>query len=140
MTTKEPKLISLKEAAEISGYAPDYIGQLIRKGKIPGKQVYCNVQWMTTREAILEYLKKDRKERKPETIQKKAVEFARRLKIKILEKSKPDRLLSFSLYFIVAFSILFSLLLFYIVSVNIEKKIEKKALEKAYQLQIKENE
>lgn len=39
----EEKLISLKEAARISGYAPDYIGQLIRKGKIAGKQVYYNV-------------------------------------------------------------------------------------------------
>lgn len=140
MARKETKLINLKEAAEISGYAPDYIGQLIRKGKIPGQQVYCNVQWMTTREAILEYLKKDRKEQEPATIQKKAVEFARRLKIKILEKSKPDRLLSFSLYFIVAFSVIFSLLLFYIFSVNIEKKIEKEALEKARLLQIQENE
>ncbi len=137
-TVKEPRLINLKEAAQISGYAPDYIGQLIRKGKIAGQQVYCNVQWMTTREAILEYLRKDRKEPEPTTIKKGAVEFARRIKIKILEKSRPGQLLSFTLYFIVAFSIIFSFLLFYIFSVNMEKKIEKEALEKARLLQTRE--
>jgi len=51
----ENKLISLKEAAKISGYSSDYIGQLIRSGKIPGKQVYTNISWMTTAHAIIEY-------------------------------------------------------------------------------------
>lgn len=51
-------LITLKEAAKISGYAPDYIGQLIRAGKIPGKQVYCNIAWMTTAEAVIAYKNK----------------------------------------------------------------------------------
>jgi hypothetical protein len=55
--------ISLKEAADLSGYSADYIGQLIRAGKIPGKQVYCNVQWMTTPGAI-EFYKKHAKEQK----------------------------------------------------------------------------
>ncbi len=54
-TTIEKGLISLKEAASISGYSADYIGQLIRAGKISGKQVYCNVQWMTTAEAVMDY-------------------------------------------------------------------------------------
>lgn len=54
----EEKFISLKEAAEISGYAPDYVGQLIRAGKITGKQVYTNVSWMTTKEAVLGYKNK----------------------------------------------------------------------------------
>jgi hypothetical protein len=52
---KEEKMITLKEAATISGYSSDYIGQLIRSGKLYGKQVYCNVAWMTTKEAILAY-------------------------------------------------------------------------------------
>lgn len=51
----DKKLISLKDAAQISGYSSDYIGQLIRAGKIPGKQVYVNVAWMTTAEAVLNY-------------------------------------------------------------------------------------
>jgi len=45
--------INLKEASKISGYSPDYIGQLIRSGKISGKQVYTNVSWVTTAEAVL---------------------------------------------------------------------------------------
>ncbi len=52
------KLITLKEASQLSGYSADYIGQLIRAGKIPGKQVYCNIAWMTTAEAVMEYKNK----------------------------------------------------------------------------------
>ena len=53
----DEEYISLKEAAQITGYSPDYIGQLIRSGKIIGKQVYTNVSWMTTAEAVLAYKK-----------------------------------------------------------------------------------
>jgi hypothetical protein len=59
MTIHEEKgagYITLKEASERFGYAPDYIGQLIRKGKIEGKQVYANVAWMTTEEAMSAYV------------------------------------------------------------------------------------
>lgn len=48
--------ITLKEAAKISNYAPDYIGQLIRTGKIKGEQVYSNVAWVTTETEIRTYL------------------------------------------------------------------------------------
>ena len=58
---REPEYISLKEAAQISGYTADYIGQLIRSGKLPGKQVFLNVAWMTTREALQEYANKSEK-------------------------------------------------------------------------------
>lgn len=54
---EKDKMITLKEAAQISNYAPDYIGQLIRSGKIPGKQIYTGITWMTTAEAILNYKK-----------------------------------------------------------------------------------
>ena len=50
------RYITLKEAAKISGYSPDYLGQLIRKGKLPGKQIYLNVAWVTTEKALEEYL------------------------------------------------------------------------------------
>ena len=53
---KEKKYISLKDAARISGYSSDYIGQLIRNGKLEGRQVFSNVAWMTTEEAIHTYL------------------------------------------------------------------------------------
>ena len=61
---KENKLISLKEAAQLTGYSSDYIGQLIRNGKIPGKQVYANIQWMTTLDAIKDYRKKSQNNKK----------------------------------------------------------------------------
>jgi hypothetical protein len=41
MTIQEKKsegYLTLKEASDLYGYSPDYIGQLIRKGKINGKQ------------------------------------------------------------------------------------------------------
>jgi hypothetical protein len=63
-------LINLKEAAAISGYSADYVGQLIRQGKIPGKQVACNVQWMTTKEAVLGYKNGDGQKSKTTGISK----------------------------------------------------------------------
>jgi hypothetical protein len=55
----EENLITLKEAASVSGYSSDYIGQLIRAGKISGKQVYTGVTWMTTAEEVLNYKTKN---------------------------------------------------------------------------------
>jgi hypothetical protein len=53
-------LITLKEASDISGYSADYIGQLIRAGKISGKQVYTNITWMTTADAVMSYKNKSK--------------------------------------------------------------------------------
>ena len=53
---QEKGYITLKEAAEIAGYSSDYVGQLIRSGKIKGEQVYANVAWVTTEEEITAYL------------------------------------------------------------------------------------
>ncbi len=55
MRSKRENWITLKEASQISGYSQDYLGQLIRKGKLPGKPVVSKIAWMTTKEAILEY-------------------------------------------------------------------------------------
>ena len=55
---KKQKFISLKEAAKLTGYAPDYIGSLIRKGKLTGKKVYSGVSWMTAEEDIKKYQEK----------------------------------------------------------------------------------
>ena len=60
----EKDLISLKDAAKVSDYSADYIGQLIRAGKIPGKQVCCNVQWMTTADAVMAYKNKGKSDAK----------------------------------------------------------------------------
>ena len=58
MTNDHKKYISLKEAGKISGYSADYVGQLIRSGKLEGKQVFSNVAWMTTEEALQKYLRR----------------------------------------------------------------------------------
>ncbi|HXK32065.1 MAG TPA: hypothetical protein VJ378_01155, partial [Candidatus Paceibacterota bacterium] len=60
------KYISLKEAAKISGYTSDYIGYLIRKGKLKGKKTYSQAVWFTTKEAIEEYNKKNKDQQKKE--------------------------------------------------------------------------
>ena len=56
----QSKYITLKEASQMTGYSPDYLGQLIRKGKLEGKQVYLNVAWMTTEDAVREYFEKNK--------------------------------------------------------------------------------
>jgi len=59
MTTPEERkagYISLKEASERFGYSQDYLGQLIRKGKLEGKLVYSHVAWVTTADAIQKYI------------------------------------------------------------------------------------
>jgi len=61
---KQKDLISLKEASAISGYSADYIGQLIRDGKIYGKQIYTNISWMTTSDAVNEYKNSSRSKKK----------------------------------------------------------------------------
>lgn len=48
--------LTLKEAAERTEYTPDYIGQLIRAGKIEGKQVYSNVAWVANETSLRSYL------------------------------------------------------------------------------------
>lgn len=55
---KEQKQISLKEAAKLSGYAPDYIGFLIRKGKIRGKKIPANISWQISSKEIIKYCQK----------------------------------------------------------------------------------
>ena len=53
--------LTLKEASKLTGYASDYIGWLIRRGKIKGKKIY-NASWITNEDAIKYYcVRKDRK-------------------------------------------------------------------------------
>ncbi len=76
MTIPEEKragYISLKEASERFGYSQDYLGQLIRKGKLDGKLVYSHVAWVTTPEAIEEYIETN-KDKKRKNKLKEAIE------------------------------------------------------------------
>lgn len=57
---KQKGYITLKEAAQLTNYSPDYIGQLIRSGKIHGEQVYSQVAWVTTKHEIETYVRRSR--------------------------------------------------------------------------------
>jgi hypothetical protein len=120
------KYISLKEAAEISGYAPDYIGQLIRKGKLPGKQVYSNVAWVTTEDALRSYMEGKQAsgsasgetgDAEPDSGDYRYLKLERRY----------QKLAKASLYGIVIVLVLFAAVLFYALSVRLDSKIQQRA-------------
>jgi hypothetical protein len=111
---KEPKYITLKQAAKISGYAPDYVGQLIRKGKLLGKQIYYNVAWVTTEEAVREYLAKNKL--LPQLDRTKTLIQARHLL----------RAFKVVIYASLIFSLGLSILLIHIFSVGLDKKLQAK--------------
>jgi excisionase family DNA binding protein len=48
------KLITLKEAAEYSGFSYNYLRNLVNKGRLKAHK--RGVQWFTTREAVDEYI------------------------------------------------------------------------------------
>lgn len=50
--------LTVKEAAKLSGYHPEYIRRLIRDGEIIAKKF--SIVWMVNRKALLDYLEKAR--------------------------------------------------------------------------------
>jgi len=54
------ELISLHEAANISGLTQEHIAHLIREGKLWGSKMGSPI-WFTTEKAVKEYLARDRK-------------------------------------------------------------------------------
>lgn len=52
-------LITTREGASFSGFTQEHIALLLRKGEIWGKKIGRN--WVTTKQAIQEYLSRDRK-------------------------------------------------------------------------------
>jgi hypothetical protein len=125
---KDNDLITLKEAAEISGYAPDYVGQLIRKGKIYGKQVYFNVAWMTTREAVLSYIEKSG-EKKDNSLE--SSNWLQRLINYLDSDQRLTYLAKLTLYGIAAISIAFCLFLFFVFASSWERNANQEAFQKA---------
>jgi NADH:ubiquinone oxidoreductase subunit len=128
------KWISLREASKISGYSPDYIGYLIRTGKIPGRMVYTGVSWQTTREAILAYKNRQQRKKGKMTLKEKMEEELNSLKSRL--KFEFNLLKMFFKEFKVLLLFLF-LLIFFITSISalffsskLEKKIEVKEIEK----------
>ncbi len=53
------KLISVSEASRMSGLTTGFIRRLLRQGEIEGIKIGRN--WLTTREAIRDYLKRERR-------------------------------------------------------------------------------
>lgn len=130
------KYISLREASQISGYAPDYIGQLIRSGKLSGKQVYSNVAWVTTEAALRDYLKKQPRAKSAGSSKSsygpswnEGVEVGSEVPVteELIDRTLPKFLKGF-LVGVVAVSICFAILLFYIFSVQIDARLKANAI------------
>ena len=119
---KNDKHITLKEAAEISGYSPDYLGQLIRNGKLKGEQVFSNVAWMTTEKEVLSYVKQ--KKKNSSCSGKLEVSSAFDQIIKRILSWDWGKIYTWVLYVVIATMVLFIVFLFFIFSVNFEKKLE----------------
>ncbi len=133
------KYISLKEASQISGYAPDYIGQLIRSGKLSGKQVYSNVAWVTTEAALRDYLKKQPRAKQAGNSKSsygaslnEEVEVGTEVPVteELIDRTLPKFLKGF-LVGVVVVSVCFAILLFYIFSVQIDAKLKANAIKKS---------
>ncbi len=117
------KYISLKEAAALSGYTPDYVGQLIRRGKLPGKQVFSHVAWMTTEESLHIYLEQSKKGAFPPT--KRGYKQGLASSFNFILVYKTILVLTTTLV------VIFTIFLIYVFSVSLDKHIDQ-----TYQLKI----
>lgn len=112
---QEKGYITLKEAADISNYSPDYVGQLIRAGKIEGHQVYSNVAWVTTEASVREYLAAKNKSQHQPEVAGNVTEVAENFSLYIL-------------YLVIGILCVGLLVLLYIFAVSLDKAIERKVL------------
>ncbi len=69
MISNGEEWLTVREAAELSGYNPESITRLIRDGKIQARKV--SIVWLVDRESLLAYLGKvqtlgEKRGRKPE--------------------------------------------------------------------------
>jgi len=56
MNNPNEQLISLNEASKPTPYSSDYLGLLVRKGRLRGEKI--GGKWYTTKEAVESYMKK----------------------------------------------------------------------------------
>jgi hypothetical protein len=123
----EKKYISLKEAAEISGYSSDYLGQLIRGGKLEGKQVFLNVAWMTTEEALMKYMKESKNGTSKE------VSKTKKFKDQFFSPETLSNLYEMVTWVVVVVLVVFGLLLFYVFAVAVDHRLETNYVQKLQQ-------
>ena len=123
--SKKGEFISLREAAAMSGYTPDYVGQLIRNGKLPGKQVFANVAWMTTEEAVRTYMRERGKSPSRENGGGMFSAIQREI-----ESPRLVKRLSIAL---IVISVAFLLLLFYVFSTALDQQLSQRAIERLEQ-------
>ncbi len=124
--------ITLKEAARISGYAPDYVGQLIRKGKLYGRQVYMNVAWVTTEAAVQEYIKNQAGGVTPPVggAASGMLERWRAFENRMFSEARLSVFLRTVLYLGLALSVALILLLISILAVSLDRSLERQAVER----------
>lgn len=125
----EKNLISLKEAAKKSGYSADYIGQLIRAGKIPGKQVYTNVSWMTTAEAVLNYKNTSKSQQKNLSVGDKMLRSRRKLMMEVGILKLVFQNFKSAIPLLIIIFIIFTALLYSVFYFSNNKTLEKKNIE-----------
>jgi predicted DNA-binding transcriptional regulator AlpA len=125
--------LTLKEAAQRSGYSADYIGQLIRSGKLSGKKVYTNVAWVTTQDELDAYLSR----RSGSTgsaalsVKERVACRVRRARSMLQPDSLLARTLQGALYLSIGVSVVALLSLFYVFSVTVDEMLEERAIERA---------
>jgi hypothetical protein len=108
------KYLTLKEAATLTEYTPDYIGQLIRAGKIKGEQVYTSVSWVTTEKAVRDYM-----ESKGKSEQAHEREHSLRT---------VHDYMRITLYGVIGCLVCFLLILVYILSVGVDRAMTQSSL------------
>ena len=126
---KKHDYITLKEAAALSGYSSDYIGQLIRGGKLHGKQVFLNVAWVTTEEALQEYVQKEKRKQQLQSVS------TPNLKEKIFSPEMLEMLFIYAAWIVVGIVGLFCLFLVYVFAVNMDHRIDTHYLQNSGHIQ-----
>lgn len=124
-TDNKDGYLTLKEAGEEFGYSADYVGQLIRRGKIEGKQVYANVVWMTTREAMEDYIvgEKNTGEGTKRSFSSRKNSWLDLLASRIFGGQKSSLFVSFFYLLLITLSVV-AVFILYILSVSVDHSIK----------------
>jgi len=120
---QEKGYITLKEAAQLAGYSSDYVGQLIRAGKIRGEQVYSNVAWVTTEDEVLSYLQ----------------DKGRKVDNEVVTPFFASKTVTYFLYTVIVLCAVFLLSMQYILYVSIDNGIERSYLTDSHEVKLAES-